>query len=148
MKMYHLPFGDWSGDGHREFRVIPVKCEDPNTFKEAEDKIKEKYGEYFFSYMAEDFGDATIGEEVWKVVLEDTDYSVEDFLKDIDGYDTDDIHTLSDVYDNFKNEPMNIEVVIGMYLALVRTYGAKFEIVPNVEMITNVAAPGYGCLGE
>lgn len=148
MKMYHLPFGDWSGDGHREFRVIPVKCEDPNTFKEAEDKIKEKYGEYFFSYMAEDFGDATIGEEVWKAVLEDTDYSVKDFLKDIDGYDVDGIHTLGDVYDNFKNEPMNIEVVIGMYLALVRTYGAKFEIVPNVEMITNVAAPGYGCLGE
>ena len=148
MKMYHLPFGDWSGDGHREFRVIPVKCEDPNTFKEAEDKIKEKYGEYFFSYMAEDYGDATIGEEVWKAVLEDTNYSVEDFLKNIDGYDTDDIHTLSDVYDNFKNEPMNIEVVISMYLALVRTYGAKFEIVPNVEMITNVAALGYGCLGE
>ena len=148
MKMYHLPFGDWSGDGHREFRVIPVKCEDPNTFKEAEDKIKEKYGQYFFSYMAEDFGDATIGEEVWKAVLEDTAYSVEDFLKDIDGYDVEGIHTLGDVYDNFKNEPMNIEVVIGMYLALVRAYGAKFEIVPDVETITNVAAPGYGCLGE
>ena len=43
---------------------------------------------------------------------------------------------------------MNIEVVIGMYLALVRAYGAKFKIVPDVEMITNVAAPGYGCLGE
>ena len=148
MKMYHLPFGDWSGDGHREFRVIPVKCEDPNTFKEAEDKIKEKYGKYFFSYMADDYEDATIGEEIWKAVIEDTSYSVEDFLKDIDGYDINNIHTLGDVYDNFKNEPMNIEVVIGMYLALVRAYGAKFEIVPDVEMITSVAAPGYGCLGE
>lgn len=147
-KMYHLPFGDWSGDGHREYRVVAVECRDPNTFKYAEDKIKEKYSEYFFSDMADEYECAVVGEEVWHAILEDTTYSAEDFLKDIDGYDTDGIHTLSDVYDNFKNEPMNIEVVIGMYLALVRAFGAEFEVVPNVKMITNVAAPGYGCLGE
>ena len=147
-KMYHLPFGDWSGDGHREYRVVAVECEDPNTFKYAENKIKEKYGGYFFSGMADEYECAVIEEEVWHAVLEDTAYSVEDFLKDIDGYDMDGIHTLGDAYDNFKNEPMNIEVVIGMYLALVRAFGAEFEVVPNVKMITNVAAPGYGCLGE
>lgn len=145
--MYHLPFGDWSGDGHREYRVVPVMCEDKDTFKKAEDKIKEKYGKYFFSHMADDYEDATIGEEIWHAILEDTTYSIEDFLKDIDGYNIDGIHTLSDAYDNFKNEAMNIEVVIGMYLALVRAYGAEFEIVPDIEMICNVAAPGYGCLG-
>ena len=148
MKMYHLPFGDWSGDGHREFRVIPVKCEDPNTFKEAEDKIKEKYGKYFFSYMADDSEDATIGEEIWKAVLEDTNYTLENLFDDIDNtYLTDGIITFEQAIEELANEPMPIKVVIGMYLALVRAYGAEFEIVPDVEMICNVAAPGYGCLG-
>lgn len=148
MKMYHLPFGDWSGDGHREYRVITVMCEDPNTFKMAENKIKEKYGEYFFWGMADQYEDATLNEDVWCAILTDTTYSVEDFLKDIDGYNTEGIHTLSDVYETFKNESMNIEVVIGMYLALVKAFGAEFEVVPGIEMITNVAAPGYGCLGD
>ena len=148
MKMYHLPFGDWSGDGHREFRVVPVKCEDPNTFKQAEDKIKAKYGEYFFSHMADDFGDATVGEDVWQALLNDTDYTLEDFIKTDEYYDTSGITSLAQCYQEFKDEPMSITVVINMYLALVRAYGAKFEIVPDVEMITNVAAPGYGCLGD
>ena len=148
MKMYHLPFGDWSGDGHREFRIIPVMCEDKDTFKKAEDKIKEKYGEYFFSYMADDYEDATIGHDIWKAVLEDTDYTLENFLDDIDDtYRTEGIITLEQAFTELQDEPMPIEVVIGMYLALVRAYGAEFEVVPDVEMICNVAAPGYGCLG-
>ena len=148
MKMYHLPFGDWSGDGHREYRVIPVMCEDKDTFKKAEDKIKEKYGEYFFSDMADNYEDATIGREIWKAVLEDTDYTIENFLDDIDDtYLTDGITTLEQAVKELVNEPMPIEVVIGMYLALVKAFGAEFEIVPDVEMICNVAAPGYGCLG-
>ena len=149
MKMYHLPFGDWSGDGHREFRIVPVQCEDKNTFKLAEDKIKEKYGEYFFSHMADDYGDATIGEEIWKAVIEDTDYTIENLLDDIDNiYQTEGITTLEQAFKELKGEPMPIEVVIGMYLALVKAFGAEFKIIPDVEMICNVAAPGYGCLGE
>lgn len=148
MKMYHLPFGDWSGDGHREYRVIPVMCEDKDTFKKAEDKIKEKYGQYFFGHMADDFEDDIIGEEIWKAVLEDTDYTIDNFLDDIDDtYRTDGITTFEQAIKELSNEPMPIEVVIGMYLALVKAYGAEFEIVPDVEMICNVAAPGYGCLG-
>ena len=147
MKMYHLPFGDWSGDGHREFRVIPVRCEDKDTFAKAENKIKEKYGERFFYGMAHDFEDATLSEEVWQAVLNDTDYSLEDFIKADEWHNTDDFTTLKECYDELKNEGMPIEVVIGMYLALVRAFGAEFEVVPDVEMICNVAAPGYGCLG-
>lgn len=148
MKMYHLPFGDWSGDGHREYRVIPVMCEDKDTFEKAETKIKEKYGEYFFSYMADHYEDSTIGKEIWKAVLEDTDYTIDNFLEDIDDtYLTEGITTLEQAVKELANEPMPIEVVIGMYLALVRAYGAEFEVVPDVEMICNVAAPGYGCLG-
>lgn len=148
MKMYHLPFGDWSGDGHREYRIVTVMCEDPNTFKVAEDKIKEKYGQYFFCNMADEFESAIIGEDIWKALISDTNYSVRDFLKDIDGYDVSGIKSLNDVYNNFRNEPMNIEVVIGMYLALVKAFGAEFKVVPGIKMITNVAAPGYGCLGN
>jgi hypothetical protein len=149
MKMYHLPFGDWSGDGHKDYRVVLVKCEDPNTFRDAEDKIKRKYGKYFFTHMADEYDNAIVGEEIWKALIADTNYSVEDFLKTIDGYYVSGINTLDDVYNNFKNEPMNIEVVIEMYFHLVRAFGAKFEVVtPGIEMITNVAAPGYGCLGD
>lgn len=148
MKMYHLPFGDWSGDGHREYKIVPVMCEDKDTFKKAENKIKEKYGEYFFSYMADDFEDATIGEEIWKAVLEDTNYTIDNFLDDIDDtYRTEGITTLEQAVKELSNEPMPIKVVIGMYLALVRAFGAEFEVVPDVEMICNVAAPGYGCFG-
>ena len=147
-KMYHLPFGDWSGDGHREFRVIAVMCEDPDTFKHAEDKIKEKYGKYFFTNMADEYGCAIVGRDIWDALITDTNYSVNDFLKTVDGYDTTDINTFADIYDNFKDKAMNIEVVIEMYLHLVRAFGAEFEVVPDVKMITNVAAPGYGCLGD
>lgn len=148
MKMYHLPFGDWSGDGHREYRVIPVMCEDKDTFEKAETKIKEKYGDYFFHNMADRYEDSTIGEKIWKAVLEDTDYTIDNFLDDIDDtYLTEGITTLEQAIKELSNEPMPIEVVIGMYLALVRAFGAEFEVVPDVEMICNVAAPGYGCLG-
>lgn len=148
MKMYHLPFGDWSGDGHREYRIVPVMCEDKDTFKKAEDKIKEKYGQYFFGHMADDFEDAVIGHDIWKAVLEDTDYTLENFLDDIDDtYRTEGIITLEQAFTELQDEPMPIEVVIGMYLALVRAYGAEFEVVPDIEMICNVAAPGYGCFG-
>lgn len=148
MKLYHLPFGDWSGDGHREYRVVPIMCEDKDTFKKAEDKIKEKYGEYFFSDMADEYEDDTIGEGIWQAVLNDTNYTIDNFLDDIDDtYRTEGITTLEQAVKKLSNEPMPIEVVIGMYLALVRAYGAEFEVVPDVEMICNVAAPGYGCLG-
>ena len=148
MKLYHLPFGDWSGDGHREYRVVPIMCEDKDTFKKAEDKIKEKYGEYFFSNMADQYEEDIIGEEIWQAVLNDTDYTIDNFLDDIDDtYRTEGITTLEQAVKELSNETMPIEVVIGMYLALVRAYGAEFEVVPDVEMICNVAAPGYGCLG-
>ena len=81
-------------------------------------------------------------------MLEDTDYTIDNFLDDIDDtYRTDGITTLEQAVKELSNEPMPIEVVIGMYLALVKAYGAEFEVVPDVEMICNVAAPGYGCLG-
>ena len=116
MKMYHLPFGDWSGDGHREYRVIPVMCEDKDTFEKAEIKIKEKYGEYFFHNLADRYEDSTIGKEIWKAVLEDTDYTIENFLDDIDDtYLTDGITTLEQAVKELSHEPMPIEVVIGIY---------------------------------
>lgn len=143
LKMYHLPFGDWKNCRLGSYKVIDVICEDKDTFKKAEDRIKEKYGECFFSGMADFYDEDNISGEV-KKALWDTNFTAEQFLDNIDGYDMEGVKTLDECF--LICDHLNIEVIIEMYLHLVRAFGAEFEVVEDIEMITNVAAPGYGCI--
>ena len=54
----YLPFGDYSGDGHRECEYILVDIDNIDTIIQAQEKIKEKYGITFFSTFANDYEDS------------------------------------------------------------------------------------------
>ena len=47
MKIY-LPFGDWSGDGHKQYDKVLIEAPSMEHLLNAQKKIKEKYGEDFF----------------------------------------------------------------------------------------------------
>lgn len=161
MKFY-IPFGDWSHDGHGMCENVLVEAESMDKLCEAVDKIKEKYGEYFFDYFANSASGSFISKTVLDALIE-TDYSLEDFLKtdEYNNISEDDekeiqekgIKSFKD-FVSFKgwtsdesvlnDIDFSLETIEHMYIHLLNAFGAGITILEEYPLFTYETV-GYGC---
>ena len=146
MKMY-LPFGDWSGDGHCVYEKILIDAPSMEHLLEAQKKIKEKYGSMFFKNFANEYQDATLGDEIWDA-LEEAQYPVERLAKYDDINDWEDAKSVQEA----RGYLIGIAAVIDTFVWLLNWYGAQITRLDEDEipMICNwtcheFETVGYGC---
>ena len=75
MKMY-LPFGDWSNDSHGRYEKVLIDAPSMEHLLKAQERIKEKYGKWFFEGMANDYEEPYLSNWIWQALI-DTNYPVE-----------------------------------------------------------------------
>ena len=112
MKMY-LPFGDYSGDGHKQFNKILIDAPSMEHLLEAQKQIKAKYGEFFFSHFADEWEDSSIGDDVFQA-LEDTNYPFERFIKLDDINDWSELSCIEQLRSYDKYPSFSLDLIIDM----------------------------------
>ena len=151
MKMY-LPFGDWSGDGHKQFEKILIDAPSMDHLLEAQKQIKAKYGEFFFSHFADSWEDSSIGDDVFQA-LEDTNYPFEKFIKLDDVNDWSELSCIEQLRSYDKYPSFSLDLIIDMFIWLLNAYGAQIVCLEESENIPTICnwtcsgfeTVGYGC---
>ena len=148
MKMY-LPFGDWSGDGHKQYEKILIDAPSMEYLLEAQKRIKDKYGEFFFSHFADEWEDSTIGDDVFQA-LEDTQYPIANVIKFDDINDWSDCETFAQLrsYDEYPS--FSLDLIIDMFIWLLNAFGAQITRLDSKEeipMICNWTCDGFETVG-
>lgn len=144
MKMY-LPFGDWSGDGHKQWDKVLISAPSMEHLLNAQKEIREKYGDDFFDYFAHDYEDAGLGVKVWKA-LEDAHYPIERLRAKDDCNDWTDAIDFSECY----GYSFSIDVIIDTFIWLLNYYGAniiQLDEDEDIPMICNWTCPGFKTVG-
>ena len=146
MNKYYFHFGDYYGDGHRQYTTICL--ESPKTRQEIQEiinKIDELHPIFnkWDSGLANQYDEPHIGNIAWDEIIE-LGYPYIKFLTALDdaNYDEYDsweavkaVHQLSDIC-------VNIELIIDIWLFIMNQYGAELEEV--VEDNSNYFDFGYG----
>ncbi len=146
MKMY-LPFGDWSDDGHGKYKNVLIEAPSMEHLLNAQMRIKEKYGKYFFQGMACDYDEPYLSEEVWQALI-DTNYPMERFEIVEDTNDWEGVTSLAEVIAIDPNPCISLSFVIDSFIWLLNAYGA--EIIPSdddIPMICNWTCHGFETVG-
>lgn len=142
MKMY-LPFGDWSGDGHREAEKILIEAPSMEHLLNAQIKIKEKYGKDFFDTFAQDWQHSAIS-SINIQALVDAGITLKDIFDDLP---PDDDSTLEDWFEE-ENGYLEIDIIIDLFILLLNAYGAEIQICDkDIPMICNWTCPGFQTVG-
>ena len=143
----YIPFGDWSNDGHGRYEKVMVLAQSEENLRQAVDNIREKFGRRIFDEIANDYGDSSISENIYNILVDN-------------GYDFTKIGELEDVCDDYvpngwqeyiKNEVVNgkcglmLETIEDIYFFLLRLGGAKFEVCPQDIPMFTYESVGYGC---
>lgn len=128
MKFY-IPFGDWSKDGHRQYEKVLVEAPSMEGLLEAEKKIKEKYGEYFFEGFANRYEDCNLSDSVKQALNENCHCGL----------------TLEDDW-------FSLDDIIKYFIDLLNAFNANITRIKEYPMICNWTCPGfedvgYGCFG-
>lgn len=147
-----LPFGDWSEDGHCKYELLQIEAPSMEHLLNAENKIKEKYGEDFFEHFANEYEDSSLGQEVIEALL-DIDYDFpsvgEPFFQGIKNYSFQEyIEKYSDDIKGY--DLFNLEDIQDMFIKLLNAYGAEITFVPKekqVPMICNWTCGGFKTVG-
>ena len=149
MNKYYFHFGDYYGDGHRQYVTLAVQS--PKTRQELQDiinKIEFQHPAFnnWDSGLAKQYDEPHIGNVAWEEIIE-LGYPYEklgQMLDDLnfDKYEGWEIlkaeYQLSDIY-------VNIELIIDIWLFVMNYYGAELE-----EIIEDTSNHfdfdfGYGC---
>ena len=144
MKMY-LPFGDWSEDGHCIYEKILIEAPSMEHLFEAQKKIKKEYGILFFENYANEYQDATLGDEIWDA-LENTNYPVERLAEFDDINDWKGAKSVQEA----RGYQIGIAAVIDTFIWLLNAYGAQIVRLDNeneIPMICNWTCPGFATVG-
>ena len=156
MKMY-LPFGDWSDDGHGKYEKILIDAPSMQHLRNAQVKLEERYGKFFWSDFAQEYKNSMIGEDVQKALLE-TNYPIEKFSEAMDDVRFDEYTSLGELFKSkFWNEQqewsVTLDLVIDAFIWLLNAYGAQITRLDEEEKIPMICnwtcngfeTVGYGC---
>lgn len=156
---FFIPFGDWSNDGHGRYETVLVEAPSMEHLLNAQIKIKEKYGQHFFSNFANDYQSPQISEEIWLALI-DSNYPVERFQKHQDDIYWDNCQTMAEVLAKGPNNEydeteitLTLETVIDTFIWLLNAFGAEIRICEEHEKIPMICNwtcrgfedVGYGC---
>jgi hypothetical protein len=146
----YLPFGDYSGDGHRECEYILVDIDNIDAIIQAQEKIKEKYGITFFSTFANDYEDSYLKDIHWKA-LTDTNYPIERLIEKDECNDWSGCESISEVLSIDPQPSVSIEFIEDAYIWLMNDFGANIKISPykvpvlGWNIANDLEIVGYGC---
>ena len=149
MNKYYFHFGDYYGDGHRQY--VTVCLESPKTRQEIQEIIYKINAEHpsFDNWkggLAKQYEEPHIGNEAWDEII-GLGYPYIKFLDAIDDVDYDEhdnwealkaVHQLSDIC-------VNIELIIDIWLFVMNQYGAELEEVVEDNSNHFDFDYGYGC---
>ena len=146
MKMY-LPFGDWSDDGHGKYKNVLIEAPSMEHLLQAQIALKEKYGQFFFNGMAENYDEPYLSEEVWQALI-DTNYPVERFAITQDTCEWDEMTNLQEVLAVDSNPYVSLDCVIDAFIWLLNAYGAEITLSDeDIPMICNWTCHGFETVG-
>lgn len=155
---FFIPFGDWSNDGHGRYETILVEAPSMESLLEAQDKIKEKYGKYFFSDYAERYDQSYLSPDIWNA-LEDTNYPIERFKEKQDDIHWEECQSIAEVRKKFIEESglfcedlfyVTLDTVKDTFIWLLNAFGAEIKVCEEHEiipMICNWTCPGFETVG-
>ena len=157
---FFIPFGDWSNDGHGRYETVLVEAPSMEHLLNAQIKIKEKYGDYFFSSFANDYGESYIGECVWQALI-DTNYPFVRLLEKQDDRGLEKYHSLTEILEfvrHYEEEDednlwLTLETVKDTFIWLLNAFGAEIKVCEEHEKIPMICNwtchgfedVGYGC---
>ena len=158
MKMI-LPFGDWSRDAHGYSVDIFIDAPDPQTVRNAQIQIEEKYGTDFWNNYANEYEEPYLGEIQWQALI-DTKYPFDNFKKYQDNIIFDNYSCLEEIYQKHIVEKLpvyevgdesiyfTLDTIIDSFIWLLNYYGAQItRIDNNVLMLCNWTCPGFKTVG-
>ena len=152
MKFY-IPFGDYSGDGHKQYCNVLVSAPSMEGVAAAQKFYEEKYDEWFWRKYADDYGDPSITPEIEQALL-DTNYPIERFSQYQDDISFDDFKTLEELFnsDFWKKEwkhNITLDTCIDTFIWLLNAAGAEIMREPDYPVIGwscgQFKSVGYGC---
>lgn len=143
MKAY-LSFGDPFNDEHGQCRKVLVEIPYISAAYDAEQRIKEKYGQWFFSGFAQDCNEPFLSEEIWQALIE-TKYPIERFREKEDSNDWEDINSLVEAIAIDSNPSITLNFCIDAYIWLVNAFGAEVVVCDEDVLDAPCSSPGYGC---
>ena len=128
MKFY-IPFGDYSGDGHKQYCNVLVSAPSMEGVAAAQKFYEEKYDGWFWNNYADDYGDSSITPEIEQALL-DTNYPLERFSHCQDDIRFDDFETLEELFksDFWKEEwehNITLDTCIDTVIWLLNAAGAE-----------------------
>ncbi len=153
-----IPFGDWSNDGHGRYETVLVEAPSMETVLEAQNKIREKYGNYFFSDYAEQYDQSYLSPSIWNA-LEDTNYPVERFKEKQGDIHWEECRSIAEVRKKFIGENghycedlfyVTLDTVKDTFIWLLNAFGANIKVCEEHElipMICNWTCPGFETVG-
>lgn len=145
--LYRFAFGDYWGDGHKEFEEVWISCPDKRFINDAIVSIKQKYGEHFFNDFAADYERPYISDTVCQA-LEDANYPlVQVFLKSDCWPETYPyITSIRDIAKESGNDfCLYIDAVIDMFIHLLNYHGAHITVLQDAPFEVITTDVGYGC---
>ena len=149
MEKYHFHFGDYYGDGHRQY--VTVCLESPKTRQEIQEiinKIEFKHPSFnnWDTGLAKQFDEPHIGDIAWGEIIE-LGYPYEKLGQMLDDLEFDKYegwealkaeYQLSDIY-------VSIELIMDIWLFVMNYYGAELkEIIEDTSNHFDFDY-GYGC---
>ena len=149
MNKYYFHFGDYCGDGHRQY--VTVCCQSPKTREEIREiinKINELHPTFnsWKDGLAIQYEEPHIGNESWEDIIK-LGYPYIKFLNTLDDADYDKydnwevvkaVHQLADIC-------VNIELIMDIWLFVMNHYGAELEEVVEDNSNHFDFDYGYGC---
>ena len=145
---FYIPFGDWSGDGHKRYEKVLVEAESMEKLLEAEKQIKKEYGENFFQGYAESYDNPKLSSTCWQALIDNNmpislleEY---DELNDWTGFST-----LKEALEEDSNPYVDLDFVITSFIFLLNQYGAGIMVLnePYIPEINNWTCPGFKTVG-
>ena len=147
MKFY-IPFGDWSGDGHKCYEKVLVEAESMEKLLEAENKIKAIYGEDFFEGYAEKYDNPQLDPKCWQALL-DNNMPISLLEEYDESNDWTGFSTLKEALEEDSNPYVDLDFVITSFIFLLNQYGAGIMVLnePYIPEINNWTCPGFQTVG-
>lgn len=143
-KRIYIPFGDWANDDHGRYEKVIVLARSEENLWQAVDNIKEKYGQYIFEGLANQYQDSSISEDIYKILIDNQyDFSkipeLEDIPEDREEY-------YKPYEEHVKNSSaLPLKTIQDIYFFLLRLGGAIFEISQEEIPLFTYESVGYGC---
>lgn len=147
MKMY-LPFGDYSGDGHKQCDKVLIEAPSMEHLLNAQTIIKKKYGDKFFDGFATEWEEPTLTGRIWNALIVEG-YPIERLIEKENTNDWSGLDWYEFALKHLPTNPfVSIDFVIDAFVWLLNKFGAEIEICDeDIPMICNWTCPGFETVG-